>query len=438
MDRKKKLSDRLLNTDEYIEELKVMTSVTEIESIYNDFSVTYHNIRNRNKLQHDVCPICNKKKPEFPDPETGYCDAKCRLKAKALGSKIKLMTLKKFVKDAKTYKNDIKDLYSLMGRINNLKIELPKTLPASIIRDIEAVVDGINNKLIELTSDVKDKIDETKDKVTDKINEKKQQSGDYLVDLRDRTAADIKDRSDKLRQKRKDIVNDAYIKATTAKATLLIRKIKLKVEKLVRKQLNDMFKLKVQMLKYANMLLDMGSLGVDMDGLDSAINSITDSVDILKQQFDAAYDKAYGAIVSYIPASLNGESINFFITPKSKIWKPGPKLTNELPNLNISISGSAMSFINWDMVDKLMSKYLAEITTDDMSSDIAMFKEKCEKKIVTQKNLNKVKNTIKNMVMLTSQPLPKYENLKVSNPRYSLWAFTCWGSLGKLHFGMLI
>ena len=72
------------------------------------------------------------------------------------------------------------------------------------------------------------------------------------------------------------------------------------------------------------------------------------------------------------------------------------------------------------------------------SSDIAMFKEKCEKKIVTQKNLNKVKNTIKNMVMLTSQPLPKYENLKVSNPRYSLWAFTCWGSLGKLHFGMLI
>ena len=438
MERNKKLSDRLLNTDEYAEELKAMMSVAEIKNIYNDFSVSLLNVRTHIKDRKDVCPICNKPKPEFPDPETGYCDTNCRIKAKALGKKIKLMTLKKFVKDAKIYKNDIEDLYKLLGRVNNLKIELPKTLPTSLVRDIEAGIDGVNNKLKEITSETNERLNSEVNNVKNKIDDKVNQSREYIVDLTNRTAQDLKNRSEKIREKRKDLVNEAYIKATTAKATLLIREIKLNIEKLIRKQLNDMFKLKSQLLKYANMLLDLGSLGLPVASIDDAINTITDNVDILKQQFDAAYDKAYGAIISFIPASINGESINFFITPKSKVWLPGPKMSNELKNLNVSISGSAMSFINWNMVDKLISNYLAELTVDDMSSDIKKFKVKYAKKIASQKNINTVKNTIKNMVMLTSQPLPKYENLKVSNPRYSLWAFTCWGSLGKLHFGMLI
>ena len=438
MERNKKLSDRLLNTDEYAEELKAMMSVVEIKNIYNDFSVSLLNVRTHIKDRKDVCPICNKPKPEFPDPETGYCDTNCRIKAKALGKKIKLMTLNKFVKDAKVYKNDIEDLYKLLGRVNNLKIELPKTLPTSLVRDIEAGIDGVNKKLKEITSETNERLNSEVNNVKNKIDDKVNQSREYIVDLTNRSAQDLKNRSEKIREKRKDLVNEAYIKATMAKATLLIREIKLNIEKLIRKQLNDMFKLKSQLLKYANMLLDLGSLGLPVASIDDAINTITDNVDILKQQFDAAYDKAYGAIISFIPASINGESINFFITPKSKVWLPGPKMSNELKNLNVSISGSAMSFINWNMVDKLISNYLAELTVDDMSSDIKKFKVKYAKKIASQKNINTVKNTIKNMVMLTSQPLPKYENLKVSNPRYSLWAFTCWGSLGKLHFGMLI
>ena len=54
MERNKKLSDRLLNTDEYAEELKAMMSVVEIKNIYNDFSVSLLNVRTHIKDRKDV------------------------------------------------------------------------------------------------------------------------------------------------------------------------------------------------------------------------------------------------------------------------------------------------------------------------------------------------------------------------------------------------
>lgn len=429
--RTEKITKKKLNTDAYAEELIAMTNIREMQGISKDFFTTLKNINEKRKKRNTKCDICNREKPEIPDPETGYCDKACRLKATVLGPKaIKLKQIKTFKNQVKAYKGDITALQDLLQRVNNLDIQIPDKIPDSVLKDINAGIDSVNNTLLEINKEVDDQIRKAKGKVEDATDK----AVDYVVNIPQELSANqrakrVKDNI----QKRKDAVNEAYKKCSLAKLALELREIKISIEKVIRRNLDDLFSIQMNIMKDIMNIID-AITDIDVTGICSELNVANKMVTEIEKERAMAYDTAYEAIVSFIPASLTGESINFFITPKSLIWHPGPKLTNEFKNLNIGISSSAMDFINWEKVDNMMAKHLKEITMDDLSKK--SLRGEIMKKVATKENLEKVKNMMRTAVTLTSEPLPKYENLKISNIRYSLWAFTCWGSIGQKHFGI--
>lgn len=431
--RTEKITKKKLNTDAYAEELIAMTNIREMQGISKDFFTTLKSINEKRKKRNTKCDICNREKPEIPDPETGYCDKACRLKATVLGPKaIKLKQIKTFKNQVNAYKGDITALQDLLQRVNNLDIQIPDKIPDSVLKDINAGIDSVNNTLLEINKEVDDQIRKAKGKVEDA----KDKADDYVVNIPQELSANqrakrVKDNI----QKRKDAVNEAYKKCSLAKLALELREIKISIEKVIRRNLDDLFSIQMNIMKDIMNIID-AITDIDVAGICSELNVANKMVTEIEKERAMAYDTAYEAIVSFIPASLTGESINFFITPKSLIWHPGPKLTNEFKNLNIGISESAMDFINWDKVNGMMAKHLKEITMDDLSKNKKSIKGKIMERVATKENLEKVKNMMRTAVTLTSEPLPKYENLKISNPRYSLWAFTCWGPIGARHFGI--
>lgn len=429
--RTEKITKKKLNTDAYAEELIAMTNIREMQGISKDFFTTLKNINEKRKKRNTKCDICNREKPEIPDPETGYCDKACRLKATVLGPKaIKLKQIKTFKNQVKAYKGDITALQDLLQRVNNLDIQIPDKIPDSVLKDINAGIDSVNNTLLEINKEVDDQIRKAKGKVED-ANDK---AVDYVVNIPQELSANQRAKRAKENiQKKKNAVNEAYKKCSLAKLALELREIKISIEKVIRRNLDDLFSIQMNIMKDIMNIID-AITDIDVVGICSELNVANKMVTEIEKERAMAYDTAYEAIVSFIPASLTGESINFFITPKSLIWHPGPKLTNEFKNLNIGISSSAMDFINWEKVDNMMAKHLKEITMDDLSKK--SLRGEIMKKVATKENLEKVKNMLRTAVTLTSEPLPKYENLKISNTRYSLWAFTCWGSIGQKHFGI--
>ena len=151
--------------------------------------------------------------------------------------------------------------------------------------------------------------------------------------------------------------------------------------------------------------------------------------------FQKIYDKIYQQVCSITALCLEPESLHFAMTPRSMMKIPG-KLVNKLDNGNLNDSCGNVLFA--DQIDTIVKKAFPAIKESEYLMPPAAFNVR---KQLSPENLSAV------MALLTAltlslkgptEPLPKYEDLKITNIWFMLFLILSWGPMGLKHFAFPI
>lgn len=339
--------------------------------------------KQRAKNKQDKCSACGKKLDEFKyEQDSGFCSEECRQQSLTKKDETEKKS-KKLIEKGKSKIDDLKKSYE---ELNELLYETIDDI-AEFKEELEVeLVEGVDNRL------------------------------------------------DKLVNKSRISINKASDLHNTVLQSGIIMKIN-EVNTLLEGEINkEMSYVHREMYKLNEFIGNNINSGYT-DSLINKIKPLLKSIESLRNAYDSAWNTAYELIVSIIPPSLEPDSINFVMTIKSNLFYPG-SMANKLPNKNLSLTDSSINFINQQKVVDILDEQLSNITNETLISDVEQFKAILNKSSVRQKNIKALIDSVKGLIMLISEPLPKYENIKLTNLRYVLWASTCFGPTGQKHFGL--
>ena len=339
--------------------------------------------KQRAKNKQDKCSACGKKLDEFKyEQDSGFCSEECRQQSLTKKDETEKKS-KKLIEKGKSKIDDLKKSYE---ELNNLLYET--------IENIEEFKKDLEIKLID---------DPTK----------------RLEKLANKARTDI--------NKTADLYNTVLQSGVIMKINEMNTLLEGEINKEMTYVHREMYKLNEHIGKNINIGL--------LDSLTNKIKSLLKPIEALRASYDKAWNTAYELIVSIIPPSLEPDSVNFVMTIKSNLFYPG-SMANKIPNKNLSFTDSSIDFLKQQKIVDILDEKLHNISNETLIQDVDQFRTILNKSSVRQKNIKSLIDSVKGLIMLLTEPLPKYENIKLSNLRYVLWASTCFGPTGQKHFGL--
>lgn len=198
----------------------------------------------------------------------------------------------------------------------------------------------------------------------------------------------------------------------------------------IQKELLKLLKLKNNILINLLTLIGSGSFKETNNyPIFNTIEEIFNNIEIITSTFITAFNSLINTILGNPLMALMPESMNFGITPKSL------KFVTQIPvlNPNNSITNAIMS----DKVDSFIEK----LNINEIDGDNTFLNENFNKLI---KSTNAFKDNVLNGIRAlgmtlcyTQEPLPKYENLSLSNLQFCSYILNSWGPTGKTCFGII-
>lgn len=198
----------------------------------------------------------------------------------------------------------------------------------------------------------------------------------------------------------------------------------------IQKELLKLLKLKNNILINLLTLIGSGSFKETNNyPIFNTIEEIFNNIEIITSTFITAFNSLINIILGNPLMALMPESMNFGITPKSL------KFVTQIPvlNPNNSITNAIMS----DKVDSFIEK----LNINEIDGDNTFLNENFNKLI---KSTNAFKDNVLNGIRAlgmtlcyTQEPLPKYENLSLSNLQFCSYILNSWGPTGKTCFGLI-
>lgn len=198
----------------------------------------------------------------------------------------------------------------------------------------------------------------------------------------------------------------------------------------IQKELLKLLKLKNNILINLLTLIGSGSFKETNNyPIFNTIEEIFNNIEIITSTFITAFNSLINTILGNPLMALMPESMNFGITPKSL------KFVTQIPvlNPNNSITNAIMS----DKVDSFIEK----LNINEIDGDNTFLNENFNKLI---KSTNAFKDNVLNGIRAlgmtlcyTQEPLPKYENLSLSNLQFCSYILNSWGPTGKTCFGLI-
>lgn len=177
-------------------------------------------------------------------------------------------------------------------------------------------------------------------------------------------------------------------------------------------------------------------LGVNkaVSGALEKIEKVTKAAEKLEQQMNEAYDKAYDMVVNTLaPFKLEPESMNFNMTIRSNTYYPG-KMAVKLKNNNAN--DSIVDVVNIDGIDNLVETNFPHITENEFTMEPEAFEKR---KIFSEYNVVAIKKLIGNLMAifkLGSEPLPVYEDLKITNVWWMVFLLTSFEPQSVRHYAL--
>lgn len=198
----------------------------------------------------------------------------------------------------------------------------------------------------------------------------------------------------------------------------------------IQKELLKLLKLKNNILINLLTLIGSGSFKETNNyPIFNTIEEIFNNIEIITSTFITAFNSLINTILGNPLMALMPESMNFGITPKSL------KFVTQIPvlNPNNSITNAIMS----DKVDSFIEK----LNINEIDGDNTFLNENFNKLI---KSTNAFKDNVLNGIRAlgmtlcyAQEPLPKYENLSLSNLQFCSYILNSWGPTGKTCFGII-
>jgi len=176
-----------------------------------------------------------------------------------------------------------------------------------------------------------------------------------------------------------------------------------------------------------------GKVNEALGSLDK-VKKATDAAKKICDQMEATYDKAYQTVVnSLAPWKLEPESINFNMTPRSNTYFPG-KFAVKLKNNNSN--DSICDVIDIDKIYSIVENSFPHITEEEYVMEPEAFNIR---KLFSEYNVRSIKEVIEQLMPLLklgSEPLPKYEDLKLTNPWWMVFLLTSFLPQAKKHYAL--
>lgn len=176
-----------------------------------------------------------------------------------------------------------------------------------------------------------------------------------------------------------------------------------------------------------------------MDASDSGLETVAkaqkaiDAAVSVLGSCQSAFGSMLKAVCSAKPTRLESESLHFAMTPRSMIKRPG-QLVNALDNMNTNNSAGAV-VLN-DKVMEVVSKSFPDIKEAEYLMEPSAFNVR---KIMSPYNVAAVSKLTSMLMMLLkgpSEPMPPYENLKLTNLHWLIFLWGSWGPMGMDHYAM--
>lgn len=178
--------------------------------------------------------------------------------------------------------------------------------------------------------------------------------------------------------------------------------------------------------------MDTSAAGLTpLKGMQKAI----DAAQKMLESFQKMYDQIYQMVCSIKPLCLQPESLHFAMTPRSMMKIPG-QLVNKLDNYNVNDSCGNVLFA--DQIDTVVRTAFPSITEAEYLMAPGAFNVR---KKFSPENLSAVLSLLNTLTMLLkgpTEPLPKYEDLKITNIWFMLFLILSWGPMGLKHFAFPI
>lgn len=183
--------------------------------------------------------------------------------------------------------------------------------------------------------------------------------------------------------------------------------------------------------------LNKAKSGIDTSAVSlpplNGIQKAIEAAQKLLEQFQKLYDQIYKMVCSVKPLCLEPESMSFMMTPRSAIKLPG-KMVNKLENYNVNNSIGNVLFT--DNILNTIKSIFPPITETEYLMPPAAFNVR---KALSQENVEaimKMIDVLKFIMKGPTEPMPKYEELKISNIHFLLFLLLSWGPQGLNHHAM--
>ena len=173
------------------------------------------------------------------------------------------------------------------------------------------------------------------------------------------------------------------------------------------------------------------------DKANSVVSRIETAAQAAKKIMDQAndiYSKAYDLVVNtLVPFKIAPESMNFNFTIRSMAYYPG-KFVVKLDNNNAN--DSVCNVVMEDKLIGMVEGMFPHLTEDDMVLSPEKFNIR---KITSEYNMRAIQKISAALTMLLktgSEPLPKYDDLKLTNVWWMIFLLSSWGPQGKKHYAI--
>lgn len=178
----------------------------------------------------------------------------------------------------------------------------------------------------------------------------------------------------------------------------------------------------------------LGGAVFDSLGSMAKIKAAAEKAEALCAYMNSLYDKAYNAVVNALaPFKLEPESMNFNMTIRSNTYFPG-KMAVKLKNFNQP--DSIANVVNVDKIMDIVEGAFPHITQDEYVMDPEAFNSR---KLRSEYNVKAIKTMIDNLMptmKMGSEPLPKYEDLKVTNVWWMVFLTSSFLPQGQKHYAL--
>lgn len=176
-----------------------------------------------------------------------------------------------------------------------------------------------------------------------------------------------------------------------------------------------------------------GKVNEALGSLDK-VKKATDAAKKICDQMNEAYDKAYQTVVNGLaPWKLEPESMNFNMTPRSNTYFPG-KFAVKLKNNNSN--DSICDVVDISKIYSIVENSFPHITEEEYVMEPEAFNVR---KMFSEYNVRSIKSVIEKLMPLLklgSEPLPKYEDLKLSNVWWMVFLLTSFLPQAKKHYAL--